>query len=52
MIKLEETTMKKQYNQPEVTVTSIALQSSLLAGSAGGGNQMGISTTIPTDQQW
>ena len=46
--------MKKHYNQPEVTVASIALQSNLLAGSpspAPAGNQMGISN-IPTDEQW
>ena len=34
MIKYEDTTMTKQYMQPEVQVTSIALQSIILAGSA------------------
>ena len=44
MIKSEDKTMtKKIYNQPEVTVASIALQSNLLAGS--GGNNMSISNT-------
>lgn len=44
--------MAKTYFQPEVTVASIALQSNLLAGSAaGGGDQMGLSTTI-TGEQW
>lgn len=43
MIKLEDKTMtKKIYNQPEVTVASIALQSNLLAGS---GDNMSISNT-------
>ena len=43
--------MKKQYYQPEVTVATIAMQSNLLAGSAGGGDSMDISN-IPTDNQW
>ena len=52
MIKLEDKTMtKKIYNQPEVTVASIALQSIVLAGSPAAGNQM---VLIPdeTDDQW
>ena len=52
MIKSEDTTMtKKIYNQPEVTVATIAMQFNLLAGSAGGGNSMNMSN-IPTDDQW
>ena len=46
--------MKRIYNQPEVNVASIALQSNLLAGSAApapAGDQMGLSGTI-TDEQW
>ena len=44
MIKSEDKTMtKKIYNQPKVTVASIALQSNLLAGSAG--DNMSISNT-------
>ena len=35
MIKLEDTTMRKAYNQPAVNVTSIALESMVLAGSPG-----------------
>ena len=54
MIKLEDKTMtKKIYNQPEVTVASIALQSIVLAGSpAPAGNSMNLNTGIPTDDQW
>ena len=45
--------MKKNYNQPEVTVASIALQSIVLAGSpAPAGNSMDLNTGIPTDEQW
>ena len=43
--------MAKTYFQPEVTVASIALQSNLLSGSAAG-DQMGINTSIETDEQW
>ena len=35
MIKLEDTTMRKAYNQPQVTIASIALESMVLAGSPG-----------------
>jgi len=39
MINSEETAMtKKIYNQPEVNVASIALESMILAGSASGGS--------------
>ena len=43
--------MKKHYNQPEVTVASIALQSNLLAGSAAPApaNNMGMND-IPGEQ--
>ena len=45
--------MKTTYIQPEVTVTSIALQSIVLAGSpAPAGNSMNLNTGIPTDNQW
>lgn len=44
---------KKIYNQPEVTVATIAMQSNLLAGSpAPAGNSMNLNTGIPTDDQW
>jgi hypothetical protein len=44
--------MKKQYNQPVVTVESISLESTILAGSAAPGNVMRFSSTISTDDQW
>ena len=37
MINSEDTIMRKAYNQPEVNVASIALQSMVLAGSPGPG---------------
>ena len=42
---------KKIYNQPEVTVAQVALDSMILAGSPAAGNQM---VLIPdeTDDQW
>lgn len=43
--------MKRQYNQPEVQVTSVALTASILTGS-GGGNTVTVNTGIPTDEQW
>ena len=54
MIKLEDKTMtKKIYNQPEVIVASIALQSIVLAGSpAPAGNSINLNTGTPTDNQW
>lgn len=48
MIKLEDTTMRKAYNQPAVNVTSIALESMVLAGSPG--NTMELHTDIPGEQ--
>ena len=44
--------MKKNYNQPEVTVASIALQSIVLAGSPAGAPTVPVNTGIPTDDQW
>jgi hypothetical protein len=41
---------KKIYNQPQVQVAHIALESMVLAGSPAG-NTMGMSN-IPTDDQW
>ena len=45
---------KKIYNQPEVQVAQIALESMVLAGSpagpASGGGQL--NPGIPTDDQW
>ena len=54
MIKLEDKTMtKKIYNQPEVTVAQVALDSMILAGSpAPAANAMNLNTGIPTDDQW
>ena len=53
MIKWEDTTMKKIYIQPEVTVAQVALDSMILAGSpAPAGNSMNLNTGIPTDEQW
>ena len=52
MIKSEDTTMtKKIYNQPEVTVAQVALNSMILAGSPAAAPSMGL---IPdeTDDQW
>ena len=44
--------MKKLYNQPQVTVAPVALQSNLLSGSpAPAGDTMGMSDTL-TDDQW
>ena len=45
--------MKKNYNQPEVLVARVALESMVLAGSpAPAGNSMDLNTGIPTDDQW
>ena len=47
--------MKKNYNQPEVLVARVALESMVLAGSpspAPAGDQMGINTGIETGEQW
>ena len=44
---------KKLYNQPEVEVTQIALESIILAGSCAGGSGAGkVNTGIDTDDQW
>ena len=52
MIKLEDKTMtKKIYNQPKVTVAQVALDSMILAGSPGAGNNAPL-YDIPTDDQW
>ena len=51
MIKLEDKTMtKKIYNQPEVTVAQVALDSMILAGSPAANNAP--LYDIPTDDQW
>ena len=51
MIKSEDTTMtKKIYNQPEVTVAQVALNSMILAGSPAANNAP--LYDIPTDDQW
>ena len=42
--------MKKLYNQPEVQVAQIALESMVLAGSPAAGD-MNVNN-IPTDDQW
>ena len=45
--------MKKNYNQPEVTVAQVALNSMILAGSpTPPGNSMDLNAGIPTDDQW
>ena len=44
--------MKRIYFQPEVNVATIAMQSNLLAGSAGGGGKSMNMSNIPTDDQW
>ena len=45
---------KKIYNQPEVTVAQIALDSMVLAGSPTppSSNSMNMNTGVPTDDQW
>ena len=45
---------KRIYNQPEVTVAQVALDSMILAGSGGpaGSPSMDVNTGIPTDNQW
>ena len=51
MIKSEDKTMtKKIYNQPEVQVAQVALDSMILAVSPG--NNVPVNTGIPTDDQW
>ena len=53
MIKLEDKTMtKKIYNQPEVQVAQVALDSMILAGSPAGAPTVPVNTGIPTDDQW
>ena len=42
---------KKIYNQPEVTVAQIALDSMILAGSGAAENTLGIKTT-DVDNMW
>ena len=42
--------MKKNYNQPEVTVAQFASMT-LMQAASGAGDQMGLSSTI-TDEQW
>ena len=46
--------MKKIYNQPEVTVAQIALDSMVLASSPTppSSNSMNMNTGVPTDDQW
>ena len=46
--------MKKIYNQPEVTVAQIALQTMVLAGSPTppSSNSMDLNSGVPTDDQW
>lgn len=48
------TVMKKLYNQPEVQVAHIALESMVLAGSPepAPGSGAGKINGIPTDDQW
>lgn len=43
--------MKKQYDQPEVLISQITMDSMILAGSPAG-NVMTFQSTIPTDDQW
>ena len=47
-----EIIMKRIYFQPEVTVAQVALNSMILAGSAGGGGSSAPKYDIPTDDQW
>ena len=46
--------MKKLYNQPEVQITHIVLESIILAGSAaaGGSGAGKLNTGVDTDDQW
>lgn len=46
--------MKKLYNQPEVQITHIVLESIILAGSAaaGGSGAGKLNTGVGTDDQW
>ena len=45
--------MKRNYNQPEVTVAQVALDSMILAGSpTPAGDAMDLNIGLPTDDQW
>ena len=44
--------MAKKYQQPQIQVISIAIQSSLLAGSPTGSTTMGIDQTKETSTVW